>query len=143
MGLMFGGLVSMFLSARCDFGIADTNIFSRLGKYTYGLYLYHVIIINLLIVLFRRAGRSVERFPDGLLLVVFALGVSIVVSALIPLFRKAFPRTETVFLSTTCRLAFVARDVVGSKHGELVWSERSRWRHLLHEGTRTVWQVSP
>jgi peptidoglycan/LPS O-acetylase OafA/YrhL len=82
MGLMFGGLVSMFLSARSNFRIADANIFSRLGKYTYGLYLYHVIIINLLAVLFRRAGRSVETFPDGLLLVVVALGVSIVVSAL-------------------------------------------------------------
>jgi peptidoglycan/LPS O-acetylase OafA/YrhL len=82
MGLMFGVLLSMFLSVRSDFGIADTNVFSRLGKYTYGLYLYHVIIINLLIVLFGRAGRSVERFPDALLLVVFALGVSIVVSAI-------------------------------------------------------------
>ena len=80
MGLMFGGLLSLFLSARSNFGIADSNIFSRLGKYTYGLYLYHVIVINLLLVIFTR--EAVEELPMSLLFASLALGVSIVISSI-------------------------------------------------------------
>ena len=80
LGLMFGGLLSLFLSSRSNFGIANSNIFSRLGKYTYGLYLYHVIVINLLLAIFR--GVTLERLPVSLLFVSLALGVSIVISAI-------------------------------------------------------------
>ena len=46
LGLLFGGLLTLFLSTRSRFGISDRNILSRLGKYTYGLYLYHVIVLS-------------------------------------------------------------------------------------------------
>jgi peptidoglycan/LPS O-acetylase OafA/YrhL len=82
LGLMFGALLAMFLPIRSSFGIADSSIFSKLGKYTYGLYLYHVIVINLILVLLRRSGVAVEDFPETLLLTALALGISIVISAL-------------------------------------------------------------
>ena len=80
LGVLFAGLLAIFLPARTTFGISDTNAFSRLGKYTYGLYLYHVIVINALFQVFRRAGLSMEGTAYGLLFIALALSVSIGVS---------------------------------------------------------------
>ena len=61
LGGLFAGLLAILLPARTTFGISDTSVFSKLGKYTYGLYLYHTIVINALLQVFRRAGLSMER----------------------------------------------------------------------------------
>jgi len=80
LALLFSGLLAAFLCPSEVLKISDTNVFSRLGKYTYGLYLYHVIIINVLIALFTRAHWPTMQLPQAIPFVVLALGISIAVS---------------------------------------------------------------
>ena len=80
--MLFAGLLALFLPSQTTFGISDNNVFSKLGIYTYGLYLYHTIVINGLVQLFRRAELSLERPAYGVLFIASALGVSIAISML-------------------------------------------------------------
>ena len=82
LGVLFAGLLALFLPSQTTFGISDNNIFSKLGLYTYGLYLYHTIVINGLVQVFRRAELSLERPAYGVLFIASALGVSIAISML-------------------------------------------------------------
>src|SRR5262249_27561263 len=76
LAVLFTALLSLFLSQRATFGISDANVFSVLGKYTYGLYLYHLLAINLLIRVLAHAGFNTDFLPDGLLLLL-SLALSI------------------------------------------------------------------
>lgn len=82
LGVLFAGLLALFLPSQTIFGISDNNIFSKLGLYTYGLYLYHTIVINGLVQVFRRAELPLERPAYGVLFIASALGVSIAISML-------------------------------------------------------------
>jgi peptidoglycan/LPS O-acetylase OafA/YrhL len=82
LGVLFAGLLAIFLPSQTTFGISDNNVFSKLGIYTYGLYLYHTIVINGLMQLFRRAGLPLELPAYGILFIASALGVSIGISML-------------------------------------------------------------
>ena len=55
-GLLFSIVLCCILSPKNEILISDRNLFSRLGLYTYGMYLYHTIIINLMVHVF--AGRQ-------------------------------------------------------------------------------------
>ena len=82
LGVLFAGLLALVVPVRTTFAISDTSIFSKLGKYTYGLYLYHIIVINALVQLFRGVGFSLERTAYGLFFVALALGISVAISML-------------------------------------------------------------
>jgi len=47
-GFLFSGILFIFLPQENRFIISNNNIFSKLGVYTYGLYLIHIISISAL-----------------------------------------------------------------------------------------------
>ena len=51
--LLFAGLLLIFIPKTGQLKISETNIFTRLGKISYGLYVYHLIWIHVLVKIFR------------------------------------------------------------------------------------------
>jgi len=94
LGLSFCALITMTLSTKNILFIPNQNILSRLGKYTYGLYLYHVIFINLFIQIFNKT-----TFKGNWILLSFAsLIVTILVSiASYRLFESPFLKLKKRF----------------------------------------------
>ncbi len=76
-GLSFAGLLLLILPRDPAWRIGDRNWLTRLGRYTYGLYLLHTIVINLCVQLARRSGLSLDRPLPALAFVLacFALTV--------------------------------------------------------------------
>jgi peptidoglycan/LPS O-acetylase OafA/YrhL len=82
LGLLFAGLLTLFVPHQSTFGISDNSIFTALGKYTYGFYLFHTIVINFLAQMFRRLGFSLERPENSICFVVIAFGAVLAISVL-------------------------------------------------------------
>ena len=82
LGFLFAGLLALFVPSRSTFRIADSSVFTKLGIYTYGLYLFHTIVINFLGRMAARAGYSLEPPINGACFAVLALSASIAVSML-------------------------------------------------------------
>jgi peptidoglycan/LPS O-acetylase OafA/YrhL len=82
LGVLFGGLLTLLLSPRLGFGISDSNILSKLGKYTYGLYFYHVIVLNALSRVFLSFGWNPVDLPAGLPHLLLSLSASVALSAI-------------------------------------------------------------
>ena len=80
LGMLFAGMLALFLPQQTSFRISDGSIFTKLGKYTYGLYLYHTIVINFLANMFRRVGYSLDRPVNSICFAVLALCASIAIS---------------------------------------------------------------
>jgi peptidoglycan/LPS O-acetylase OafA/YrhL len=80
LGILLASLLVMLLPIKSKLRIGDDNILSRLGKYTYGLYLCHVVIINLLSRLFEHWGLSLDVPGYGAALVIAAIGISILIA---------------------------------------------------------------
>lgn len=47
LAILFSGLILIFLSPNGKLKISDTNIFSRLGRISYGLYVFHIVWIHM------------------------------------------------------------------------------------------------
>jgi Predicted acyltransferases len=78
--------------------IGNGNILSRLGLYTYGLYLYHVIVINLFIQIFKKVGWSLDKSYYAITFIGITLGITVFISQLsYHLFEKHFLRLKTYF----------------------------------------------
>ncbi len=58
--LLFTALLMLFLPREGRFRIPDNSIFTRWGKYTYGLYLYHTLVIIALLKVFEAFSWSLE-----------------------------------------------------------------------------------
>jgi peptidoglycan/LPS O-acetylase OafA/YrhL len=82
LGLLFAGLLALFVPQWSTLRISDTSIFTKLGIYTYGLYLFHTIVINFLGRMVARAGYSLEPVINGVCFAALALAASIAVSML-------------------------------------------------------------
>lgn len=109
LGLSFSFLLTMTLPKQNAIRIGDRSPLSRLGQYTYGLYLYHTIIINLLVHLWPAPllDKPLPALGFGLL----ALGASIAVSILsYHFFEKIFlrwkPERKRPALETEATTAF-------------------------------------
>ena len=93
-GLLFSGVIIFTLSQNNAIHISDDYWISKLGVYTYGLYLFHTIIINFLL-----AVKG--QFPfeiHGLVFAIIALGFTIGVSAIsYHLFEKQFLKLKVFF----------------------------------------------
>jgi peptidoglycan/LPS O-acetylase OafA/YrhL len=61
LGFIFTSAISLFVFEERLFEISKRNIFSRLGIYTYSLYLTHTIIINLCVKIFERMHISLDK----------------------------------------------------------------------------------
>ncbi len=94
LGILFSTVILFTLTPSNNIYINDSRILSRLGIYTYGLYLYHTIIINFLLQI-----RSSLPFEISLLATVI---LSFIISLLISIvsyhvFEKQFLKLKRYF----------------------------------------------
>jgi len=59
-GITFAGLITLFSPEKSDFYISDKNILSIMGRYSYGMYLFHGIWISFFIHIFSDFGISLH-----------------------------------------------------------------------------------
>lgn len=79
-GIFFTGLVILFIPRNGRFRIPDNNVFTRWGKYTYGLYLYHTILINLLLKVWQELAWPLDRPLQALFFFALAFSANLLVS---------------------------------------------------------------
>ena len=80
--LLFSGVLTIVLQEDTLFRIDDRNVLSKLGKYTYGLYLYHTIVLNALTRVYQGLGWSLAQPYHAWSFVCLAVGFSIGISML-------------------------------------------------------------
>lgn len=98
LGLLFAGLILFTLPKATRFSISDKNIISRLGVFTYGLYMYHTLVINLLLQLFPKTGLALDEPPGAVVFIILSLLLSILCSiASYHLFEKQFLKLKKLF----------------------------------------------
>lgn len=98
LGVMFAVLISFTIPQHTRFSISDKNILSRLGLYTYGLYLYHTIIISLLRAVYPALGMSTDTPGGAVLFIIIALLATIAVSiASYYIFERPFLKLKKFF----------------------------------------------
>jgi peptidoglycan/LPS O-acetylase OafA/YrhL len=95
-GLLFSSITFVFLPQENKLKISDSAVFSRLGIYTYSLYLLHVIVIHLIIQLFNKFQVNFE--DTSVYFIILALGLTILASYLsYILIEKPFLRLKKFF----------------------------------------------
>lgn len=76
LGLLFSVLLCIIIPARNPICISDKNILTKAGVYTYGLYMYHTLVINLLRQIFLKFGWNYEQPGIAFLFFLLGLGLS-------------------------------------------------------------------
>ncbi|MBN9484113.1 MAG: acyltransferase [Bacteroidetes bacterium] len=98
LGILFSTLIILIIPERSKFRISDGNILSRLGIYTYGFYLYHTLVINLINKIFIREHWSLEEGKWATTFVVVTFAATLVCSiASYHLFEKQFLKLKKYF----------------------------------------------
>lgn len=93
-GIAFSGIILLTLPEKNPLQIKDAWMISKLGIYTYGLYLSHTIVINLLLQISKRVSFEVNLFAVALV----ALAGSIVISVIsYHLFERRFLKLKKYF----------------------------------------------
>ncbi|WP_394336485.1 acyltransferase family protein [Flavobacterium macacae] len=91
-------MIFMILPEKNKIKISGQNIFSRLGIYTYGLYLTHTIVINLSIKLFEKLQLSLDQALNAALFFFATLSITILASILsFNLIEKPFLKAKKYF----------------------------------------------
>ncbi|RYE23641.1 MAG: acyltransferase [Sphingobacteriales bacterium] len=98
LGALFAGLLLIIIPERNRIKINDTNILSRLGVYTYGLYMYHTLVINLLKQVFNMKHWSLDEPVVAMVFFAISLLATVVCSvASYYLFEKQFLKLKRYF----------------------------------------------
>lgn len=98
LGLGFSLLVFFCVEGKERLIITDTNILSRLGIYTYGLYLYHTLIINLLKQVFAKLNWGLDSSWYAIVFIIGSAVLTIICSiGSYYLFEKPFLRLKKYF----------------------------------------------
>ena len=98
LGGIFSVLIILLLPEKNDLKISDKNILSRLGAYTYGLYLYHISVLLLLVQIYLKLGWPLNRPLNAISFTIIALLLSILCSILsYHLFEKHFLKLKKYF----------------------------------------------
>lgn len=98
LGGVFMMLIAFTLPTKRYLKISDNNILSRMGVYTYGLYLYHTLVINLLLKIFAKGGIDINEPVSAIMFFSVSLIGSLVCSILsYHLFEKLFLRLKRYF----------------------------------------------
>lgn len=79
-GILFSSLIFIILPENSKIKVSEKNIFSKLGIYTYGLYLTHSIVINLFVKIFEKLNLSLTMAWNALLFIILALIFTIIAS---------------------------------------------------------------
>ena len=78
--IMFTGLLLIFIPKNSALRFSETNIFTRLGKISYGLYVYHLIWIHVLIKICKNYEITMDTWPKmisfGMITLAATIGLS-------------------------------------------------------------------
>jgi len=97
-GIMFSSLLLIIIPEKNRFMISDGNVLSKLGIYTYGLYVYHTIVLNFLNQLSKMVGFSLQISVNAIVFSIVSLGVTIGVSMVsYYLVEKQFLKLKRIF----------------------------------------------
>ena len=92
-GVSFGWTITLFTPRESRFRISPGNILSKLGRYTYGFYLLHLIWIMLLVKVFEMFGLALDNIGWAILMLVLAFATTMATAwASYNLFEKRFIR---------------------------------------------------
>lgn len=98
LGLLFSGLLFLIVPGQRPFRIPESNLLSRLGVYTFGLYVYHTVVIGVLLVVFRKLNWSVDEPVYAVLFGITTLTVTAGISVVsFYLFEAPFLRLKKYF----------------------------------------------
>jgi peptidoglycan/LPS O-acetylase OafA/YrhL len=92
-------IIIMYISGNTRIaGRLETRYFSYLGKISYGIYMYHFIIIPIVMYLYNRSGLELGELSCNLILYTAITGLTILVSGLsYALFEERFIRLKDRF----------------------------------------------
>jgi peptidoglycan/LPS O-acetylase OafA/YrhL len=97
-GILFCFLLVLTLPSDPFIKIRERNIFSRLGIYTYGIYLYHLFVILSCKKLFGHLSLSLDNAWYALLFSIICFGLTLLVSYLsYQYFEKPFLKLKRRF----------------------------------------------
>lgn len=97
-GILFSSLIFIILPENSEIKVSDKNIFSKLGIYTYGLYLTHIIVINLFIKVFEKLNLSIALFWNAILFFMTTLAFTIIASIIsYAIIEKPFLKLKNYF----------------------------------------------
>lgn len=98
LGLLFSILLLFALPGKNQLRIKDRNLLSKMGIYTYGLYLYHTLIINLLRQVFTKVKINTNEVIEAIAFFLLALLFTFLCSILsYHLFEKHFLKLKRYF----------------------------------------------
>lgn len=98
LGILFAVLIALILPENSRLKIGDGNVLSRAGVYTYGLYLYHTLVINFLKQVFNKGSLSLEQPGWAVIFFLSALLLSLLCSIVsYHFFEKYFLRLKKYF----------------------------------------------
>ena len=78
LGILFSSIILFTLTASNRIYIKDDYLISKLGIYTYGLYLYHTIVINLMLQLLKDTTLEMKTLIIGITAFVLTVVISMV-----------------------------------------------------------------
>lgn len=98
LGILFSIILSFTIPSNAKFCIGERNIMSRLGIYTYGLYVYHTLVIILLVKIFTAKEIALTHPLYAVVFMLLSMLLTIVCSiASYYLFEKPFLRLKKKF----------------------------------------------
>lgn len=98
LGGVFMVLITFTLPTQKPLKIGNSSVLSKMGVYTYGLYLYHTLVINLLLKVFAKGGVDINEPIPAVLFFCISLIASLVCSILsYHLFEKLFLKLKRYF----------------------------------------------
>lgn len=97
-GIMFSSLLIIIIPEKNRIIISDRNVLSKLGIFTYGLYVYHTIVLNFLAQLSKMIGLSLQIPLNAIFFSLVSLGITIGISVVsYHLFEKQFLKLKRIF----------------------------------------------
>lgn len=75
--ILFTLIIFFIIPLKNSLLIKDSNVFSKLGTYTYGLYLYHTIAINLMVQLYMKIGLDIDSISLSITSIIITIFISL------------------------------------------------------------------